>query len=335
MIKKTILFFFSIIFIQCNSVETNKDSTDNVLNKSKTENTDWENKKFISQNYDQIDRLIDNANNEFKLNKNSALGNSYWRDSIPNLLKNTFIENFKLKKVDGSEFDLSKTNKPIFLQFSSAWSYPYKTEISALNKIAEEYSDRIEFVLFLTEDLEHLKNKLKNYNQNISLILHTKWPNNNKVKIGEINISGFKHKLGYPFNYLISSEKQIIHAAIGKVEVNDQNLRNSQILDLNYQLYEDQIKMLLDSIRPANPIFQVMKLAINGESKKGYCELMGLNYGTFMSWLRREEGESKAGEFISLGSISMADVEVLLPNGIRLNFKGGFSKEVLKSMMDV
>lgn len=247
MMKKVLLFALSILLIQCKS-EENKTVSNEKLPSQKhlEEKVETQNKKLIAHTYDRLDLLVEQATNASQKAKRSALGESYWTDSIPNLLRDAYIENHQFTKIDGSIYDLSKVNKPIFLQFSSAWPHPHKTEITALNKIAGEYADQIDFVLVLVEDLENLKDQVKNYNANIHIVPHPKWPDSNKVSIGEMNISGFTHKLGYPFNYLISAEKQIVHAAIGKVELDNQKFTSKQILDINYQQYKDQIEMLLD-----------------------------------------------------------------------------------------
>lgn len=246
MTKTISLIFICFLFFECNSTENNTNLNQSTDTKIKDELVEATEKKMVSETYAKIDELIAKANKEFKLNKGSELGYSYWYDSIPNQLINTYVENLIFKKNDGSSFDFSKIKKPIFLQFTSAWSYPNKTEIPALNKIVEEYTDQIEFVLILNEDLEHLQGKEKNYNKNINLIPHEKWPDSDKIVFDEINISGFRHNLGFPFNYLISSDNQIVHAELGDVDTRNKNYTSKQIFDKNYQKMNTQVEKLLN-----------------------------------------------------------------------------------------
>lgn len=76
----------------------------------------------------------------------------------------------------------------------------------------------------------------------------------------------------------------------------------------------------------------------SGLSKAAYCRRENLTYSTFCSWCR--EYEDGKDEFILLDSIGTENsvskpVEVLLPNGIELNFPEGIDLSTLKELMYV
>lgn len=73
----------------------------------------------------------------------------------------------------------------------------------------------------------------------------------------------------------------------------------------------------------------------SGASKKSYCELAGINYGTFMSWLKKAE-TNLSGNFVKLEPIqTIGRIEILLPNGIRLYLEESLSIELLQKMKNV
>ncbi len=73
----------------------------------------------------------------------------------------------------------------------------------------------------------------------------------------------------------------------------------------------------------------------SGVSKKSYCELAGIKYGTFMSWLKKAE-TSLSGNFVKLEpSLRIETIEILLPNGIRLYLSESLSVDLLKKLKNV
>ena len=88
----------------------------------------------------------------------------------------------------------------------------------------------------------------------------------------------------------------------------------------------------------------------SGLTKVAFCETKDINYGTFLSWFQQEKRLSLAGplknqdigEFISLQDISTIEktsvgerIEILLPNGIRLNWQGELDLLTLKMLANV
>ncbi len=83
----------------------------------------------------------------------------------------------------------------------------------------------------------------------------------------------------------------------------------------------------------------------SGQSKKAYSELAGINYPTFISWFKaerkkqKEVQEGQPGSFVRLEhSTSLkkrVGVEIIFPNGIRLQSEQSITTELLKSLHHV
>ncbi len=211
--KPTILFLiFLVTLIGCTETERLK---------SKVEpRNDNQKSKTLSSQQDSIVSLLEMASKASSL-ENNDFANSIWCDSISKLVSELRMDDTIFKTLDDETIDLSKISKPIFLQVTSAWSTPYKTEIPELNKLVEIYSDKVQFILVFAEDSSRLTDKRPNYHEDILLIPNTKWEMlNGKTSIGKIEIDNFIHRLGFPFNYYVTRDKKIVKAEIGDTECN-------------------------------------------------------------------------------------------------------------------
>ena len=74
--------------------------------------------------------------------------------------------------------------------------------------------------------------------------------------------------------------------------------------------------------------------AASGQSKKAYCELQGLNYGTFMSWFKKVEQEGS--DFIALSApVGVSKMSIELPNGVCVHYSGELSAALLQILSHV
>lgn len=134
-----------------------------------------------------------------------------YSDSINKLIIGSYISKHKFISVDSSLYTTSNRTKPLFLQVTASWCAPCKSEIPALNKIVEKYNAKVDFVLLFWDLESGLLKFSDEYNKNIVLV-----PSSEKQKEPTtIDISGFRHIAGFPTNYLITSENQIINYTSG------------------------------------------------------------------------------------------------------------------------
>ena len=72
----------------------------------------------------------------------------------------------------------------------------------------------------------------------------------------------------------------------------------------------------------------------SGQSKKAYCELQGLNYGTFISWFKKV-ADSDSDFIVLPPSGGVARMSIELPNGVCVHYSGELSVGLLQMLSHV
>jgi hypothetical protein len=74
----------------------------------------------------------------------------------------------------------------------------------------------------------------------------------------------------------------------------------------------------------------------SGLTRPAYCRKHGLKYGTFMSWFKLEEQPRAVGNFVALASGSEISglIEIIFPNGIRVQYSGSLDSELIRQLQD-
>lgn len=236
------------IFYACKNSEKEKSE-----NKSETEIK----KKLYTETESQIKKYrADSQKYWDKSDKENALK---YNDSIKALILNSYVEDYEFVTVDGSTYNTSRTMKPIFLQVTASWCAPCKHEIPALNKIVDKYGDKIDFVLLFWDTQAELKKIASDYNQDIILIPSLE----QQTEATTVDISGFRHIMGFPTNYLITTDNQIINFTQGAMiptNFTDQHGKKITISKEdankgNYERLETEIKDLLEKSGVNNNLY--------------------------------------------------------------------------------
>lgn len=68
-------------------------------------------------------------------------------DVIFDMAAGMTMPNVKIATNKGADFDLSKSNKPVLMNFWATWCPPCRMEMPGLQSLYEEYSDRVDFVM--------------------------------------------------------------------------------------------------------------------------------------------------------------------------------------------
>lgn len=102
-----------------------------------------------------------------------------------------------------------------------------------MNKLAKEYKNKVDFViLFWDTDIF-----TEDYSKEIFLV-----PSKKMLKeANKITISGFKHSLGFPYLYMVNSDKKIVDTKIGAIVPNKKNTKE-EALERNYK----SLKVIID-----------------------------------------------------------------------------------------
>ncbi|MGB1211384.1 MAG: TlpA family protein disulfide reductase [Lacinutrix venerupis] len=124
--------------------------------------------------------------------------------------------NWKLKDLEGNSVDLNQVKgKVVFVNMWATWCPPCIAEMPSIQKLYNDYKDKIEFVLVSNEKQATIKSFLekKNYNFN-TFIPQTQIPQTFNVK-------------SIPRTFLIDKEGNIIIDESGAANWNSQMVRNT------------------------------------------------------------------------------------------------------------
>lgn len=239
--KKTFLLLLAITLLySCKNSE--KETSEN-QSETKIE------KKLFADTESQIKKYREDSQKYWE--KNDSENALKYRDSIKSVILNSYIKDYEFKTVDSTNYNTAERKKPLFLQVTASWCAPCKFEVPALNKIVEKYSDEVDFVLLFWDTQSDLEKLAPDYNKDIILI-----PSQEKQSepTAIIDISGFRHIMGFPTNYLITTDNQIINFSQGAMiptTFTDQNGKEITITkedanQKNYERLETEIIDLLE-----------------------------------------------------------------------------------------
>lgn len=160
-------------------------------------------------------------------------------DSLVNYsLKGSRLDNFKVKDLRKKNVALDEFTKPVYLTTYASWIVPTEGEIPALNKLAEKYSDQVNFVLLFWDNQEVTKKLAKKYHKNIMVLYVDELQNSSPYVIKMM-----KHSLGFPTSFLLDKEKKIID--IRRKVSHPYGIEFEKSYDLNYNSFSKAISLLL------------------------------------------------------------------------------------------
>jgi len=172
--------------------------------------------------------------------------NNYQGDSsseIIELVKGTTLLNYDFKDINGNVISTDKTKKPIFIAAIATWSGPVWAGVPAMNKIIEKNHDKIDFIFIFWDKEEKIRKVAHKFNEHIALIPPR---DEDKVEKGNLNISGFVHKIkDYPTGYLINKNKELINIFRGSAVPNKERTME-QAIEVNYGLFKEALSSVID-----------------------------------------------------------------------------------------
>ncbi|MGV3540095.1 MAG: TlpA family protein disulfide reductase [Rufibacter sp.] len=182
-------------------------------------------------------------------NKDEALVRSY-RDSVKYALLGAYIDNFEFRTLDNRKVALGSSQLPLVMVASASWCKPCLGEIPALNQLAKDYAGKVRFmVLFQDTRGEKLDRFASLYGSQIDLVPSIRKGSDPFI----MDISGFRHIMGYPTNYFITGQGQIVGYTQGAVvprayvDSNGQQktLTSDQANTANYRKMKKEIENIL------------------------------------------------------------------------------------------
>ena len=128
-------------------------------------------------------------------------------------IKGSTLLNYDFTDINGKAISTDAIKKPVVIVAAATWSGPFWGGIPALNQIVEENHDKIDFIMVFWDKEAKIKKMAHKINEHISLIPAREA---DKVKKGNLDISGFVHKLpDYPTAYFINKQKEFVDVMRG------------------------------------------------------------------------------------------------------------------------
>tara|TARA_R110002072_G_scaffold72354_1_gene172991 strand:+ start:11553 stop:12248 length:696 start_codon:yes stop_codon:yes gene_type:complete len=158
---------------------------------------------------------------------------------VKHVINGSYFDDFTVKKINGRKLRFSKFNKPVFLMTYASWCTPGSGEIPALNEIAKQYKDEIDFVVLFWDKRKEVKKIAKDYDRNVTILYVDELDNKNCHIIRNL-----KHSLGFPTSFFLDHNKKIVDVRRGVLH--HYNEAYSVSYSLNYESFRNGISLLLN-----------------------------------------------------------------------------------------
>ena len=154
-------------------------------------------------------------------------------------LKGTRLDKLQIEKLDGTILDLSNPERPVLLTTTASWYIKNEEEIEAINTLASEFKGKIDVVVLFWDSRKTVKALSKQYDENVKIVYVDESQNmNNEI------INTYKHALGVPATFYVSSERKIVDINRGGV-VQFNKYRQEELYAANYDKFHRHIVKLL------------------------------------------------------------------------------------------
>ena len=154
---------------------------------------------------------------------------------VQNQLIGSKFNNYTLKRVSDRKLKMSKVKKPIFLITYAAWCVPSKGEFLALNKLAKEYHNDIEFIVIVWGKKKEVKKYASKLSGHIEVCYaHKTFSSGNEI------VENLRETLGFPTCYMIDSYLQVVDIKRGSALV-PLKTPTKKAVELNYNLFKERL----------------------------------------------------------------------------------------------
>jgi thiol-disulfide isomerase/thioredoxin len=156
---------------------------------------------------------------------------------ISNVVNNSYLDNFTVKKLSGRKVELYDFEKPVFLMTYASWCTPGVGEIPALNEVAEKYHKEIDFVILFWDAKDNIKKTARSYSNKFTILYVDEMENTH-----DHIVQTMKHSLGFPTTFFIDKSKKIIDVRRGVLHPYNEEFNVSY--NLNYNAFVSGIALL-------------------------------------------------------------------------------------------
>lgn len=146
------------------------------------------------------------ASNKAYESYNIEEGKKLFDSLVKTKLIGTKFDDFSLKVYKEKNVKINRINKPIFIITYASWCVIPKGEIPALNILAKEHHNDLQFIVVFWDKKNDIKNIANKFSNNIKVC----YANEYYAKDSRI-ISTIKHTLGFPTSIFIDEDKNVVN----------------------------------------------------------------------------------------------------------------------------
>jgi thiol-disulfide isomerase/thioredoxin len=118
----------------------------------------------------------------------------------------TKFDDFNLKVYNEKNVKINRINKPIFILTYASWCVIPKGEIPALNILAKEHRNDLQFIVVFWDKKKDLKSIAYKFNSHIKVCYANEYYSKDSHIVATI-----KHTLGFPTSIFIDENKNVIN----------------------------------------------------------------------------------------------------------------------------
>lgn len=190
------------------------------INKNISEYISLSNQAYLEKNYEKAESLLDSL-----IYKN---------------LIGTQFDGFSFKKINNKRISLDESiTTPVMIFTYASWCLIEKGEIPALNKLANEYKDKMKIIVVFWDTKNNAKKIAKKFNSQIEVCYANE---RNSKDLRAIKL--LKNTLGFPTSYFLDSNKNI-------VSIKKRSSKPTYKIDLatsfesNYNSFKSEVSQLI------------------------------------------------------------------------------------------
>jgi len=170
---------------------------------------------------------------------------------VQNHLVGSKFDDYTFKSVNSKKVRLSKIKMPTFIITYSSWCVINKGEIAALNKLARNYRDSVQFIVVFWDTKQNMKKIGRQFNGTIRVCYANESYRNDASAVATL-----KHTLGFPTSYFLNSEMEVVDIKRGGISIPPRT-PSKKAMDLNYALFDER---LTDFLQKKNSVRQLAEV---------------------------------------------------------------------------
>lgn len=146
------------------------------------------------------------ASNSAYEKRNIEEGKNLFDTLVKTKLIGTKFDDFSLKVYKEKNVKINRISKPIFIITYASWCVIPKGEIPALNILAKEHRDDMQFIVVFWDKKNDLKNIAYKFSDNIKVCYANEYYSKDTHIVATI-----KHTLGFPTSIFVDENKYVVN----------------------------------------------------------------------------------------------------------------------------